>query len=78
MGLDLDVAGVESFIKARMGKVIDMDGCIGPIDTFIVEPFVPHAQVLATLTTEDHTIIRPALPTADCARHSFKSGSEVG
>lgn len=35
---------MESFIKARMGKVIDMGGCVGPITTFIVEPFVPHAQ----------------------------------
>ncbi len=48
VGLNLDIAGVESFIKARMGKVIDMDGCIGPINTFIVEPFVPHAQVAIT------------------------------
>ena len=45
VGLNLDTAGVESFIRARMGKVIDMDGCVGPINTFIVEPFVPHAQV---------------------------------
>lgn len=27
-----------------MGKVIDMDGCVGAINTFIVEPFVPHDQ----------------------------------
>ncbi len=44
VGLNLDVSGVESFIKARMGKIIDMGGCVGPITTFIVEPFVPHAQ----------------------------------
>ena len=44
MGLNLDFAGVEAFIKARMGKVIDMDGCVGAINTFIVEPFVPHDQ----------------------------------
>ncbi|CAK0761088.1 ATP-citrate synthase alpha chain protein 2 [Coccomyxa viridis] len=44
VGLNLDFAGVESFIKARMGKVVDMDGCIGKIDTFVVEPFVPHKQ----------------------------------
>ena len=86
VGLNLDFAGVESFIKARMGKVtrpllgplmkptrpymllleppsaacvsqgphdlkalmavqvVDMDGCIGEIDTFVVEPFVPHKQ----------------------------------
>lgn len=44
VGLNLDVSGVESFIKARMGKVIDMDGCTGLINTFIIEPFVPHSQ----------------------------------
>ena len=25
-------------------QVVDMDGCIGKIDTFVVEPFVPHKQ----------------------------------
>lgn len=44
VGLNLDFAGVEAFIKARMGKVIDMNGCVGAINTFIVEPFVPHDQ----------------------------------
>lgn len=44
VGLNLDFAGVESFIKARMGKVVDMDGCVGAIHTFVVEPFVPHKQ----------------------------------
>jgi ATP citrate (pro-S)-lyase len=44
VGLNLDFNDVEAFIKARMNKVIDMDGCIGAINTFIVEPFVPHDQ----------------------------------
>lgn len=44
VGLNLDFAGVEAFIKARMGKVVDMDGCVGAISTFVVEPFVPHKQ----------------------------------
>ncbi|KAK9817084.1 hypothetical protein WJX72_009285 [[Myrmecia] bisecta] len=44
VGLNLDFAGVEDFIKARMGRVVDMDGCKGAINTFIVEPFVPHDQ----------------------------------
>jgi hypothetical protein len=44
VGLNLDFAGVEAFIKARMGKVVDMDGCVGAINTFVVEPFVPHKQ----------------------------------
>lgn len=44
VGLNLDFAGVEAFIKARLGKVVDMDGCVGAISTFVVEPFVPHNQ----------------------------------
>ena len=44
VGLNLDAEQVNTFIKARMGKVIDMDGCVGAINTFIVEPFVPHDQ----------------------------------
>ena len=44
VGLNLDLTGVEEFIKARMGKVIDMDGVVGPVNAFIVEPFVPHDQ----------------------------------
>ncbi|KAK9800315.1 hypothetical protein WJX73_000787 [Symbiochloris irregularis] len=44
VGLNLDISGVESFINARLGKVLDMDGCAGAITTFIVEPFVPHKQ----------------------------------
>lgn len=43
VGLNLDAAGAESFIQARMGKVIDMGAQAGPIDCFIVEPFVPHS-----------------------------------
>lgn len=44
VGLNLDVAGAEAFIKARMNKTIDMAGIVGKIDTFIIEPFVPHDQ----------------------------------
>ena len=25
-------------------QVVDMNGCVGAINTFVVEPFVPHAQ----------------------------------
>ena len=44
VGLNLDFSGVEEFIKARMGRIVDMDGCKGAINTFVVEPFVPHDQ----------------------------------
>lgn len=44
VGLDLSIAEVEEFIKARMGKRVEIDGCAGSVTTFIVEPFVPHDQ----------------------------------
>ncbi len=44
VGLNLSIAEVEEFIKARMGKRVEIDGCAGAVTTFIVEPFVPHDQ----------------------------------
>ena len=44
VGLNLTVAEVEDFIKARMGKRVEIDGCAGAVNTFIIEPFVPHDQ----------------------------------
>jgi len=42
VALNLDLAGVELFVKERLGKEVDMSGTRGPITTFIVEPFIPH------------------------------------
>eukprot|EP00245_Coleochaete_scutata_P004471 TRINITY_DN17128_c0_g1_i1.p1 TRINITY_DN17128_c0_g1~~TRINITY_DN17128_c0_g1_i1.p1 ORF type:complete len:447 (-),score=105.90 TRINITY_DN17128_c0_g1_i1:39-1307(-) len=42
VALNLDLAGVEAFIKEKIGKEVEMGGCKGPITTFIVEPFMPH------------------------------------
>lgn len=42
VGLNLSIAEVEEFIRARMGKRVEIDGCAGAVNTFIVEPFVPH------------------------------------
>lgn len=42
VALNLDLAGVESFINEKLGKEVEMGGCKGAITTFIVEPFVPH------------------------------------
>ncbi|CAH9087873.1 unnamed protein product [Cuscuta epithymum] len=44
VALNLDLAEVAIFIKERLGKEVEMGGCKGPITTFIVEPFVPHAE----------------------------------
>ncbi|XP_071736440.1 ATP-citrate synthase alpha chain protein 2 [Rutidosis leptorrhynchoides] len=44
VALNLDLAQVSEFVKARLGKEIEMGGCKGPITTFIVEPFVPHNE----------------------------------
>ncbi|KAJ7568788.1 hypothetical protein O6H91_01G048300 [Diphasiastrum complanatum] len=44
VALNLDLAGVEAFVKDRLGKEVEMGGTKGPITTFIVEPFVPHNE----------------------------------
>ena len=44
VGLNLSISEVEDFIKARMGKHVEIDGCAGAVNTFIIEPFVPHDQ----------------------------------
>lgn len=44
VGLNLDLTQVASFVKDRLGKEVEIGGCIGPVTTFIVEPFVPHRQ----------------------------------
>jgi ATP citrate (pro-S)-lyase len=53
VGLNLDYVEAEAFIKARMNKIVDMDGIVGRIDCFIIEPFVPHdAEYYLCLQTE--------------------------
>ncbi|KAG5000357.1 hypothetical protein AAZX31_08G158600 [Glycine max] len=44
VALNLDLAEVDSFVKERLGKEVEMGGCKGPITTFIVEPFIPHNE----------------------------------
>ncbi|KAL3688847.1 hypothetical protein R1sor_015156 [Riccia sorocarpa] len=42
VALNLDLSSAEAFVKERLGKVVEMQGCQGPITTFIIEPFIPH------------------------------------
>ncbi|KAL3515892.1 hypothetical protein ACH5RR_022794 [Cinchona calisaya] len=44
VALNLDLAQVAEFVKARLSVEVEMGGCKAPITTFIVEPFVPHDQ----------------------------------
>lgn len=44
MGLNLDASEAQQFIATRMGRVVDMDGTVGAITCFIVEPFVAHQE----------------------------------
>lgn len=44
VGLNLNLAQVDSFIKDRLGQEVEIGGCKGPVTTFIVEPFVPHSH----------------------------------
>ncbi|KAL3689052.1 hypothetical protein R1sor_015361 [Riccia sorocarpa] len=42
VALNLDLSSAEAFVKERLGKVDEMQGCQGPITTFIIEPSIPH------------------------------------
>lgn len=44
VSLNLDFAQVHQFIKHRLGLEVEIEGCRGPVTTFIVEPFIPHDQ----------------------------------
>ncbi|KAL5851434.1 hypothetical protein ACOSQ3_006552 [Xanthoceras sorbifolium] len=44
VALNLDFAQVIEFIKQHLGVEVELEGCKGPITTFIVEPFIPHDQ----------------------------------
>ncbi|XVF66508.1 hypothetical protein PTKIN_Ptkin10aG0042300 [Pterospermum kingtungense] len=44
VALNLDFAEVIQFVKKRLGEEIEIEGCKGPITTFIIEPFVPHKE----------------------------------
>lgn len=44
VGLDLDISQAEQFIHERMNVPVAINGCTGPVDTFVIEPFVPHDQ----------------------------------
>lgn len=44
VGLNLTFAEAEEFINKRMGKMVTIKGCTGPVNTFVIEPFVPHKE----------------------------------
>ena len=43
--VNIDWAGVVTWVSERMGKSVTVSGVSGELNTFIVEPFVPHAPV---------------------------------
>lgn len=44
VGLNLDFSAAVAFATERLNKVITVNGCTGPITTFLIEPFVPHTH----------------------------------
>eukprot|EP00879_Flechtneria_rotunda_P001974 GHRR01002149.1.p1 GENE.GHRR01002149.1~~GHRR01002149.1.p1 ORF type:complete len:429 (+),score=132.82 GHRR01002149.1:134-1420(+) len=44
VGLNLTYGEAEEFIRARMGKQVTIKGCSGPVNTFLIEPFIPHQE----------------------------------
>ena len=55
VGLDLNAEEAETFVKGRLGREIEVGGRLGKVDTFIIEPFVPHEAefYLAIQSTRD-------------------------
>ena len=44
VGVNYDLKKVKSWVSERMNKSIKVEVVTGELDTFIVEPFIPHAQ----------------------------------
>lgn len=42
--LDADWPGVVQWVTERMGTTVDVEGVTGTLNTFLVEPFLPHPQ----------------------------------
>lgn len=42
VGLNLSFDQARDFIAQRMNKEVTVNGCTGPVTTFLIEPFVPH------------------------------------
>uniref|UniRef100_A0A061S2C8 ATP citrate synthase n=1 Tax=Tetraselmis sp. GSL018 TaxID=582737 RepID=A0A061S2C8_9CHLO len=59
VGLDLRHDEAEVFVKGRLGKQVEVGGCSGAVDTFIVEPFVPHGDeyYLAIQSVRDGNVV---------------------
>ncbi|GIL78202.1 hypothetical protein Vretimale_7587 [Volvox reticuliferus] len=44
VGLNLDFSQAIEFATQRLNRTITVNGCTGPITTFLIEPFVPHKE----------------------------------
>ncbi|GMH38494.1 hypothetical protein BSKO_06378 [Bryopsis sp. KO-2023] len=52
VGLDLTIAEAEQFIRQRMNVSITVNECKGPVNTFVIEPFIPHdAEFYMSITS---------------------------
>lgn len=44
VGLNLAYPQAEAFIRERLNRTVTVNGCTGPITTFVIEPFQPHKE----------------------------------
>eukprot|EP01025_Chloroclados_australasicus_P012966 TRINITY_DN16198_c2_g1_i1.p2 TRINITY_DN16198_c2_g1~~TRINITY_DN16198_c2_g1_i1.p2 ORF type:complete len:449 (-),score=77.29 TRINITY_DN16198_c2_g1_i1:310-1581(-) len=44
LGLDLTFTEAENFVRERMNRQVEVRGCKGLVNTFLIEPFVPHSS----------------------------------
>lgn len=56
VGLNLNYPAAEAFIRERLDRVVTVNGCTGPITTFVIEPFQPHKVCMCLW--DRHTCIR--------------------
>ena len=42
----MDLPGVRDWLSCNMGKTVQIDKAEGTLENFIIEPFVPHDQVI--------------------------------
>jgi ATP citrate (pro-S)-lyase len=72
IGINLDWNGVKEWISQRYKKTISIDGVSGVLKSFLIEPFVPHAQ------ETEHYVCIQSQRDGDLIYFYDKGGIDVG
>lgn len=72
LALNVDLSGAVSWINERMGQSIDVSGVVGELNTFIIEPFLPHPQ------TDEYYICMHTTRDSDVILFHHEGGVDIG